>query len=166
MSLPEYEATIPTLWSTTQKFVKEHPEYVASDNSLYFVTDNKNGGMDQDYNLCHFWSNFEIGDLRFWRGQAYSDYFEYLDKAGGFFYERWGDAPVHSIAASLFLNRSDVHHFEDIGYYHVPWNHCPANVEKFHDTGKCNCDPAQSNDREGYSCMKQWWRTSIEGEPK
>ena len=33
------------------------------------------------------WSNFEIGDLNFWRGEAYTKYFEHLDKAGGFYYE-------------------------------------------------------------------------------
>ena len=33
------------------------------------------------------WSNFEIGDLRFWRGEAYSKYFDHLDHAGGFYYE-------------------------------------------------------------------------------
>lgn len=60
-----------------------------------------------------------------------------------FFYERWGDAPVHSIAASIFLNRSQIHHFEDIGYRHNPWNHCPANRAKYHDTGKCLCEPEQ-----------------------
>ena len=60
-----------------------------------------------------------------------------------FFYERWGDAPVHSIAASLFLNRSQIHHFEDIGYRHIPWAHCPANRAKYHDTGKCLCDPTE-----------------------
>jgi alpha 1,2-mannosyltransferase len=52
--------------------------------------------------------NSEIGSLAFLRSQAYSDYFEYLDKAGGFSYERWGDAPVHSLAASIFLNTSDM----------------------------------------------------------
>ncbi len=33
------------------------------------------------------WSNFEIGDLDFWRGEAYSKYFEYLESKGGFYYE-------------------------------------------------------------------------------
>lgn len=36
----------------------------------------------------------DSGDLRFFRSQPYIDYFNYLDKAGGFYYERWGDAPV------------------------------------------------------------------------
>lgn len=35
-------------------------------------------------------------------------YFEHLDHTGGFFYERWGDAPVHSLAAAMFLNASEV----------------------------------------------------------
>lgn len=33
------------------------------------------------------WSNFEIGDLDFWRGEAYMKFFEHLDKKGGFYYE-------------------------------------------------------------------------------
>jgi hypothetical protein len=38
---------------------------------------------------CHFWSNFEIGRLAFFRSEAYLQFFEHLDQAGGFFYERW-----------------------------------------------------------------------------
>lgn len=33
------------------------------------------------------WSNFEIGDLNFWRGEAYGKFFDFLDKKGGFYYE-------------------------------------------------------------------------------
>lgn len=33
------------------------------------------------------WSNFEIGDLDLWRGEAYSKFFEHLDEQGGFYYE-------------------------------------------------------------------------------
>ncbi|CAO1633414.1 unnamed protein product [Jaminaea pallidilutea] len=166
MALHEYIETIPTLWQTTHDFIKLNPQYVAKDNGLHFMTDEPERGMDPGYNLCHFWSNFEIGDLRFWRGEAYQKYFDYLDKAGGFFYERWGDAPVHSIAAILFLDRSRLHWFEDVGYYHVPWNHCPANKAKYHETGKCQCEPEKSFDNEGYSCLKEAWRTLKEGGPK
>jgi len=40
------------------------------------------------WSLCHFWSNFEIADMDFFRSRAYQQYFEYLDKTGGFYYER------------------------------------------------------------------------------
>ena len=33
------------------------------------------------------WSNFEIADLDFWRGEAYTAFFESLDRRGGFYYE-------------------------------------------------------------------------------
>lgn len=56
-----------------------------------------------------FRSNFEIADMSFWRSKKYEDYFNHLDRAGGFFYERWGDAPVHSIALGLFEDKSKIH---------------------------------------------------------
>jgi hypothetical protein len=63
---------------------------------------------DGTYNGCHFWSNFEVVDLGFFRSAQYSAYFGALDASGGFFLERWGDAPVHTLAAALFLNSSQV----------------------------------------------------------
>jgi hypothetical protein len=33
------------------------------------------------------WSNFEIADMDFWRGEAYTAFFDHLDKTGGFYYE-------------------------------------------------------------------------------
>jgi hypothetical protein len=61
--------------------------------------------------LAKDWSNFEIADMDFWRGEAYSKFFEFLEAKGGFYYERWGDAPVHSIAASLFARPDQIHFF-------------------------------------------------------
>ncbi len=112
------------------------------------------------------WSNLEIADARFLRSEAYQKYFEHLDHAGGFFYERWGDAPVHSIAVSLFLDRGRLHHFDDIGYFHNPWSHCPKNKKKYHDNGKCSCDAKDSFDEDPYSCLVQWWKVAKEGKPK
>lgn len=40
------------------------------------------------WSLCHYWSNFEIGDLDFFRGSQYQDLFEYLDRKEGFYHER------------------------------------------------------------------------------
>lgn len=166
MALYEYLDTVPTLWETTKKFIAAHPDYLAKDHGLHFLTDEPERLLEPGWNLCHFWSNMEIGDLRWWRSKEYTDYFDYLDRAGGFFYERWGDAPVHSIAVAIMLDRGRLHHFDDIGYFHNPWNHCPANRKKYHDTSRCNCDPKQSFDREAYSCLPKWWRGAKEGEPK
>ena len=42
----------------------------------------------EEYNMCHFWTNFEIGDLRFFRSKEYRALFDHLDRAGGFYTER------------------------------------------------------------------------------
>lgn len=91
------------------EFTAAHPEYLASPNSLSWISSD-NGTT---YNRCHFWSNFEIGALDFLRSEAYVEYFAHLDRSGGFSYERWGDAPVHSIAAALFLKPEEVHWFHE-----------------------------------------------------
>ena len=65
-----------------------------------------------------FYNNFEISGLNMWLSQSYADYIEYIDRLGGIFYHRWGDAPIKSIAVSLFLPMDRVHHFADIGYSH------------------------------------------------
>ncbi|KAK0721729.1 nucleotide-diphospho-sugar transferase [Lasiosphaeria miniovina] len=152
ISLYEYVETIPTLWDSVKKFMKNHPEHIAEDNSMGFLSDD--GG--KTYNHCHFWSNFEIGSLRWLRSKAYTDYFESLDQDGGFFYERWGDAPVHSIAAALMLKKEELHFFNDIAYWHVPFTHCPTG-EKLRQDLKCTCNPKDNFDWKGYSCTARYF---------
>lgn len=152
ISLPEYDKTIPTLWLETKKFMEANPQYLAENNMLDWISNDKG----ETYNGCHFWSNFEIASLKFWRSEAYTKYFEHLDQAGGFFYERWGDAPVHSIAASLFLNRDKVHFFEDVGYYHVPFHNCP--VSKATRLAKnCVCNPNEDFTWRPHSCTTRYY---------
>lgn len=82
----------------------------------------------EKYNMCHFWSNFEIARLDFFRSKAYEDFFQMMDRSGGFFMERWGDAPIHSLAAGALLAPRDIHYFRDFGYRHTTIQHCPANA--------------------------------------
>lgn len=147
LSLYEYQQTIPTLWDSVRSFMNKNPQHVAEDNSMWWISEDD--GLT--YNNCHFWSNFEIGSLDWLRSDAYLDYFSHLDQDGGFFYERWGDAPVHSIAAAVMLPKDEIHFFEDIAYYHVPFTHCPTTEQKRLDL-KCHCDPGQNFDWNGYSC--------------
>ncbi|KAF8636740.1 hypothetical protein AX17_003543 [Amanita inopinata Kibby_2008] len=135
VSLYEYIETIPTLWNAVKEFINANSGLISPDNAMAFLSDD--GGLT--YNRCHFWSNFEIADLELWRGEAYSKFFDFLDEKGGFYYERWGDAPVHSIGAALFARKDQIHFFNDIGYRHEPFQHCPQG--EAHKRGKCWCDP-------------------------
>jgi alpha 1,2-mannosyltransferase len=110
------------------------------------------------------YNNFEIADMEFWRGEAFSAYFDYLDHNGGFYYEvtsfrssfvplssppdrlvisqRWGDANVHTMGAALFAGTERIHFFDEIGYAHDDFTHCPTgDVWK---RGRCTCDPNPS----------------------
>ncbi|EGY19468.1 hypothetical protein VD0002_g8452 [Verticillium dahliae] len=82
----------------------------------------------ESYNMCHFWSNFEIARLSWFRSQEYEDFFQTMDRSGGFWMERWGDAPIHSLAAGALLGPGDIHYFRDFGYRHTTIQHCPANA--------------------------------------
>ncbi|KAH3676208.1 hypothetical protein WICPIJ_009168 [Wickerhamomyces pijperi] len=81
----------------------------------------------ESYNLLHFWSNFEIARVDLWDNPLYEKYFQYLESNGGFYKERWGDAPIHSIAVAFLLNLDELHYFRDIGYKHSTIGHCPSN---------------------------------------
>ncbi|KAK7467142.1 hypothetical protein VKT23_004201 [Stygiomarasmius scandens] len=150
ISLPEWEPTIPTLWSAVKEFTAAHPEYVQPHNAMDFLSND--GG--KTYNLCHFWSNFEIADMDFWRTEAYQAFFDFLEAKGGFYYERWGDAPVHSIAAALFARRDQIHFFRDVGYRHDPFQHCPSGEEW--EAGRCACDPKDTFDYHENSCLRKF----------
>ena len=66
----------------------------------------------------------------------------YPSKSGSnrdFVYEqRWGDAPVHTIGASLFGAKDGVHFFQEIGYEHYPFVHCPQ--DDMWQRGRCSCE--------------------------
>ncbi|KAJ6495440.1 glycosyltransferase family 15 protein [Mycena sanguinolenta] len=151
ISFYEWELTIPTLWKNVKEFISKHPEHVAPDNAMAYLSDD--GG--ETYNLCHFWSNFEIADMAFWRAPAYQSFFAFLEHRGGFYYERWGDAPVHSIAAALFANKSQLHFFEDIGYRHQPFQHCPLDGGVYRER-RCSCDQGDTLDYRDQSCIPRY----------
>ncbi|KAF3942496.1 hypothetical protein ABW19_dt0205891 [Dactylella cylindrospora] len=165
ITFPEFRSTITTLWKQTIKFMRDNPSYLHPNSSLEYLLEDSSHGrtLDMDpppeYNACHFWSNFEIASLNFWRSEPYRKYFEHLDRAGGFFYERWGDAPIHSMAAALFLGTQEVHHFADMGYKHNPFGRCPQ-PDEFHKYGKCMCPfPREDSfDLAEWSCQPRWWK--------
>ncbi|EGW34005.1 mannosyltransferase of the KRE2 family [Spathaspora passalidarum NRRL Y-27907] len=140
----------------------------------------------EDYNLCHFWSNFEIARPDIFTSEVYQKLFKYLDSTGGFYKERWGDAPIHSLAIGMMLDLKEIHYFRDIGYRHSNFIHCPRNSpknqleyvpsdtyqgnkkdkhwlfpdkpRKFGAGCRCRCPRQRYTDTEdgGDSCMPQW----------
>jgi len=150
VSMPEYERTIKGLWPAVTEFMEANPDLIAPNNAFDMLIDPRTG----TYNRCHFWSNFEIAAFDLWRSDAYLKFFDFLDAKGGFYYSRWGDAPVHTLGATLFARKDQIHFFNEIGYRHVPITHCPEGPA--HARGRCECNITDSFDRHSFSCLDKY----------
>jgi len=65
-----------------------------------------------------FYNNFEISALSLWMSKQYQDYINYVDRLGGIYYHRWGDAPIKTVAVTLFVPKHATHLFNDVTYIH------------------------------------------------
>ncbi|KAI8904046.1 glycosyltransferase family 15 protein [Gorgonomyces haynaldii] len=159
----EFIPTIETLWKTTLDWASERRKSIFKNNHLivpnhemplinFFVDPKTN-----QFTGCHFWSNFEIARLDLWNNKDYISYFEHLDRSGGFFYERWGDAPVHSLYLALTLQPHQLKRFDHVGYSHDGYMNCdPSLVDKY----KCQCS---KTDYGGSWCRDKF--TAYDGTP-
>lgn len=57
----------------------------------------------EKYNMCHFWSNFEIARLSWFRSKEYEDFFQMMDRSGGFWMER---VSFDSLTSALLFSES------------------------------------------------------------
>ncbi|KAI9193322.1 nucleotide-diphospho-sugar transferase [Polychytrium aggregatum] len=147
INLLEIRETIPSLWPMVQLFALK--KGIDTSPLLKFFVNEKG-----EYNGCHFWSNFEIARMDLWRDPLYLEFFDFLDKWGGFYYERWGDAPVHSIYVGLTLRKENVHFFNDIGYKHESFGRC---IDEGDLEYICHCPKSEKNfDVSGGSCLGAW----------
>ena len=66
-----------------------------------------------------YYNNFEVSALSLWRSTDYQHYIEYVDSFGRHLLsDRWGDAPIKSLAVALFVPSTKIHQFRDIVYKH------------------------------------------------
>ncbi|OBA17980.1 glycosyl transferase [Metschnikowia bicuspidata var. bicuspidata NRRL YB-4993] len=165
ISLYDIRQSVRTLLPETLRFLNQgdNYKYVDPNGAFQWITENQQNPhvteATNGYSTCHFWSNFEIADMDFYRGDAYRNWFNHLEATGNFYYERWGDAPVHSLGLALFADKRKLHWFRDIGYYHMPYTNCPNNENtKGCTTGKFD-DSGHNLDQ---NCMATWIEYEME----
>ncbi|KAF9465878.1 nucleotide-diphospho-sugar transferase [Collybia nuda] len=136
---PDASWVQPTLASNVSHFLASHASLLPPDVNLEFVWKGPEGAAkalqgtaeSDDWSGMTFYNNFEISHRSIWESPAYTKLFEALDKAGGFFYERWSDAPIHSYGLAMTLRKDQVVHFGDLGYQHQKWAYeCPATLSR------------------------------------
>jgi len=140
----DYINTIPTLWEETQKYMQTKKyKSIAKEKDIKDIPPLLSQMLSNnlhEYHGCHFWSNFEIASFSFFRSAEYRSYFNFLEASGGFFYERWRDAHVHTLALGLFANSNQLVEFDEISYSHSRTLYCPAKLY-LDSTAECSCTP-------------------------
>ena len=70
-------------------------------------------------NAARYFNNFEVSYLPVWMSPQYRDYLKFVDRLGGIYYYKWGDAAIKTIAVTLFIPRDRTHLFTGIAYSHT-----------------------------------------------
>lgn len=65
-----------------------------------------------------FYNNFELASVRWFREGHYRQMFEVLDRAGGIYLHRWGDAPIHTLGVYLFIPEAQRTELSGVHYMH------------------------------------------------
>uniref|UniRef100_A0A0W0F3C2 Glycosyltransferase family 15 protein n=2 Tax=Moniliophthora roreri TaxID=221103 RepID=A0A0W0F3C2_MONRR len=142
---PDADWVQPSLASNVSAFLRSHSDLVHSHQShpnMGFTWRGREGienamngvGGNDDWTRMCMYNNFEISHRTIWESRLYTTFFEYLDRAGGFFYERWSDSPIHSFGVAMSLRKDQVMQFRDMGYQHQGWGYeCPAHLDR------CTC---------------------------
>ncbi|KAI8146106.1 nucleotide-diphospho-sugar transferase [Fennellomyces sp. T-0311] len=139
-----YEA-MPSLCDTVDKYIEQNPGA-----SMYGLIRDQNGECTR----CQFSNSFQIGDLNFFKSDAYRAYFDYIDKANGIFYERWSDSMIQSLGAGLLLEKKDIHRWEDIGFRaSFQQLYCPTERSLWL---RCACRPENNFDTNPLSCISTY----------
>ncbi len=176
-SIQDDPTTLSSLWSTVKSFLMEtnadnenenendspnfenndplSSKYISSNNMLSFIS-NDHGDT---YNLCNFWPSFEVADFSFFRGEIYQNYFNYLDKSQGFFKDKWSNGPIFTISTSLFLKRSQIHYFSDLGYHERVLKTCP-NDQNIWIKNNCLCNREEQYLFDDRNCIDFYYQVN------
>jgi alpha 1,2-mannosyltransferase len=167
MNILDDARSFPSLWAKTLDFIQEYPSLLHPDADLDWLLDEHG-----EYNNCQFFSNFEIGSLNFFRAKENEQYFNWLDEHGGFYYERFGDAPIHTLSVAMFAPKHSTWFFRDIGYQHDINRHCPP-----HSEDRCSCQPTKLDEnfyklvplespqlKPRDTCIRQWLGSEVDGQ--
>jgi alpha 1,2-mannosyltransferase len=109
--LEETPSVVEGLWDATRAYIAERNLRPARMNHLL--------NANKEWNYLYYYNNFEICSLSFGRSAAYTDYFDYLDRLGGIYKYRWGDAPIRTLAVALLVPEEKTHRFTDVPYAHA-----------------------------------------------
>ncbi|KAF9168089.1 alpha 1,2-mannosyltransferase 2.4.1 [Actinomortierella ambigua] len=150
LSLRENQLSTPSVWKVLQNFKTTYPTLIPAVNDEEFIRDRDK----DDYNDCFYGVQNSIGSFEFFRSEAYRTFFDFVDKQGVIYYERWTDAIVMTLGLSLLLPRSEILFLDELAWAHGPFHHCP--IDEAFNQQRCICNPASNVDDSVLSCTAMW----------
>ena len=102
------------LWETTRRFLRDEGGGIDEAAVHAWVP----GGHTWPETPMCFATNCFLARRSWFTSPAYRRYFDALDRAGGFYAYRWGDACVHMLAVAALLPRSSVLRLTSLAYWH------------------------------------------------
>ncbi|KAJ7314998.1 hypothetical protein DFH08DRAFT_894407 [Mycena albidolilacea] len=66
-------------------------------------------------------------------------------------------AKASNLPAIPLTSKKQLHFFEDVGYRHQPFQHCPQDAGQW-EKGKCGCDRLDTLDYRQQSCIPRYQR--------
>lgn len=146
----------PTLWSRTLQYIEENPTAVAPKHLMEFMSDDQG----ETFNGCQIRTRFEIGDLNFFRSEAYQKLASYYDKTCGIYYEAWEDSTIRTVAVTLLQDRTKLQFFGNIGYNDnqgfMNLKQCPFD-RNIRLKAQCTCDPLDDITWLENSCISKFF---------
>lgn len=132
------------LFESADEFLRHEPSPIADVTAGGFSTFEAPRGLG-----LHYWDNVEIVDLRLFRPttatagshspasaalddpttielqRKVSGFLRHMDKKGGIYYYRWGDAEIRTLTMTLFVDRKRIAYMNGLPYQHYHNFHCP-----------------------------------------
>ena len=99
-----------------------------------------------EWNRLLFMNDIELVRLSWFRGEAYQDYFRFLDSLGGFWLYRWGDHGIRTIGIALHMEEAKVSQLR------VPYSHQGACVCAIASTATAS-EASEENTARGTSAL-------------
>lgn len=101
------------LWPLFQQFLRENclspSSAVRQTQTTWF----------HRYSLDIIFNNFAIASLSLWSDFLHIQlWLDQVDRNGGIFRYRWGDAPIHTLAFTQFIERNRIVRLRYFGYFH------------------------------------------------
>ena len=89
------------------------PEEATPSSLLSHCTPPSLEGLLQDWDRFTFYNNFFLTNVSLWHRPNVRRFLEHVDRMGGIYTHRWGDAPIQTAAVQMFVPGEQVHKFSD-----------------------------------------------------